>query len=597
MFICVGRVDDSFTVIDTSDKVREVFCKDDLLGILEQGIEIAGVTVESLSIDECTTILVDFNRTAGLGKYFNGFYFEEYSIAEQDYFVNPYMFSILGVSDVDLCDILPFLQEANGSILNNIYRQLKKAEKGYVYIERYNDSHALIEDCSNHEYYSVNYCEMVGILMSENKSIDGIEDINSSFIKMRGETFKISDAVTEVVTAQAEGCDYICEISESDSSHVLALDTSLNGVSRFISEHPDCYLSNTYVPIVDCTKYECAEDSFHPYVDNAIKFYNTITTSAFIKREGDLFIFENGNKFTFSEIQSALNMLEPDEPLYKEASNYVSAHNAKEKLLKGDKADMISLTKPRVFNFNHQSENMLPYISDDVDYEFCSTAYGGLMTATYIRNRDIYGNSCDSGLGYSSIGGLDIFRVTYRGQFIYSFRKGGVTLDIGNVRRISRSSRITGYVLKHLDEFGYLKNNAIPIMVNSVNDTVDGLEVNVAVFFNTNGGHAFEDESWGMIPLVVPLPLTGVRHYFIGDFVVFEMLFQDLIMTREAYDNLYVSVDEFNDFVYLDGCTKVTSAKFDNCGETSKTTKAIVSFKNITKGEMRVLCKRLGWMR
>ena len=80
--------------------------------------------------------------------------------------------------------------------------------------------------------------------------------------------------------------------------------------------------------------------------------------------------------------------------------------------------------------------------------------------------------------------------------------------------------------------------------------------------------------------------MSSLFSLFRGDFVVFDMLFQELVISKSMYNNLIAEVDEFNDLVYIDNCSELSSAKLCNCdvGETSS--KNVKSFKRFISKEM-----------
>lgn len=95
MFFCLGKSDNIYTIVDTEDGVEEKFREDELKRILEIGVEVYGVTLESLSIDSLTTVLVDFpSREARTGQVFNGYFFSDYVGEDYDYYHNTYMYSL-----------------------------------------------------------------------------------------------------------------------------------------------------------------------------------------------------------------------------------------------------------------------------------------------------------------------------------------------------------------------------------------------------------------------------------------------------------------------------------------------------------------------
>ena len=91
MYFCLSMKDNIFSVVDTEDGVKESFSKDQIQSYMSIGVEINGITEESLSMDDLTTTIVDFpSRDVLHGQVFNGYYFEEYDEESYQYYHNPY---------------------------------------------------------------------------------------------------------------------------------------------------------------------------------------------------------------------------------------------------------------------------------------------------------------------------------------------------------------------------------------------------------------------------------------------------------------------------------------------------------------------------
>ena len=75
---------------------------------------------------------------------------------------------------------------------------------------------------------------------------------------------------------------------------------------------------------------------------------------------------------------------------------------------------------------------------------------------------------------------------------------------------------------------------------------------------------------------------------YLSCFVIFDMLFQELAVSKNLYNNLLVDIDEFNDLISIDNCSETTSAKLCNCsiGNPKNNSKSVEAYKRIIKRYM-----------
>ena len=329
---------------------------------------------------------------------------------------------------------------------------------------------------------------------------------------------------------------------------------------------------------------------------------NCVINSQFIKREGSEFIFSD-RRVSGEDVILVHNLFKLSNPdLYNEVEKYIKFKEARGKFLLGEDSNKVT---ERGFRINDSTEPVISVIRKSVHSDCYETEFGILASLTYIRERE-FENEAEERSDFNSTDGLSIFSITKAAGYYYRFSVGGVTISSAKKKAKSViSSSFTKYLDYFRNDLGYYfdRPNIVPLMIHSIVEHDDGVEINVVVALNTNDCRAFnvpskaeekdKRDGWGIQFFVVPLMFTGVSHYFIGDYVVFEMLFQDFIMSKSVYNNMVAKVDEFNDLIYMDGCTLVTSSRLDFCHPTTRDTKNIKTFKRFAYSDMKKFNKIL----
>lgn len=597
MYLCVDKNDNNYTVLDTKDNVQESFSQDIIESYLNQGVEILGVTLDSLSLCDRTIVLVDIpSRFVRTGQVFNGYYFESYDEDSYNDFHNSYLYSVVPFDTYEgLVDIFKYVQLANSSVFDKILSSYSNSKLGYNLLDKFDNGMFNVTDLDSSNVYGFSYCDVCQTLVNEGLSVEGLSSITQDYITVDGTNFSILDAI-KYYTNEQVSADFYCESINCGSSCVDSVNVTTAGVSGFIKKYGDKYLSVSRFPMVNLLDYIQNTKVLDSRLDdmlNTLKYANS-----YLGREGSSFRFDS--IVVCDDVAIALhNMFKLSNPkFYDDVEYYIKFKKAKEKLLNGTVSEEIREPAFRINNSYMNSsdgkyESTLTRISKDTYYDGCETSFGSMLSATYVRDNE-YLDSFD---------GIDLFSITKCGGYYYRVGRGGVTkyLSYNNTKnmakRIARSS-IIDYFDIYRDDLGYYYNrpNILPLFVHNIVEHDDGVEINILVAVNTNDYKSFipkeksKDKSagWGMILLVVPLLLTGTRHYINGDFVIFDMLFQELAISKNLYNNLLVDIDEFNDLISIDNCSETTSAKLCNCsiGNPKNNSKSVEAYKRIIKRYM-----------
>ena len=597
MYLCIGKNDNNYTVLDTKDNVQESFSQDIIESYLNQGVEILGVTLDSLSLCDRTIVLVDIpSRFVRTGQVFNGYYFESYDEDSYNDFHNSYLYSIVPFDTYEgLVDIFKYIQLANSSVFDKILSSYSNSKLGYNLLDKFDNGMFNVTDLDSSNVYGFSYCDVCQTLVNEGLSVEGLSSITQDYITVDGTNFSILDAI-KYYTNEQVSADFYCESINCGSSCVDSVNVTTAGVSGFIKKYGDKYLSVSRFPMVNLLDYIQNTKVLDSRLDDMLDILKCAYN--YLGREGNIFRF--GDAVVYDVVAISLhNMFKLSNPkFYDDVEYYIKFKKAKEKLLNGTVSEEIREPAFRINNSYMNSsdgkyESTLTRISKDTYYDGCETSFGSMLSATYVRDNE-YLDSFD---------GIDLFSITKCGGYYYRVGRGGVTkyLSYNNTKnmakRIARSS-IINYFDMYRDDLGYYYNrpNILPLFVHNIVEHDDGVEINILVAVNTNDYKSFvpkeksKDKSagWGMTLLVVPLLLTGTRHYINGDFVIFDMLFQELAISKNLYNNLLVDIDEFNDLISIDNCSETTSAKLCNCsiGNPKNNSKSVEAYKRIIKRYM-----------
>ena len=597
MYLCVDKNDNNYTVLDTKDNVQESFSQDIIESYLNQGVEILGVTLDSLSLCDRTIVLVDIpSRFVRTGQVFNGYYFESYDEDSYNDFHNSYLYSIVPFDTYEgLVDIFKYVQLANSSVFDKILSSYSNSKLGYNLLDKFDNGMFNVTDLDSSNVYGFSYCDVCQTLVNEGLSVEGLSSITQDYITVDGTNFSILDAI-KYYTNEQVSADFYCESINCGSSCVDSVSVTTAGVSGFIKKYGDKYLSVSRFPMVNLLDYIQNTKVLDSRLDDMLDILKCAYN--YLGREGNIFRF--GDAVVYDVVAISLhNMFKLSNPkFYDDVEYYIKFKKAKEKLLNGTVSEEIREPAFRINNSYMNSsdgkyESTLTRISKDTYYDGCETSFGSMLSATYVRDNE-YLDSFD---------GIDLFSITKCGGYYYRVGRGGVTkyLSYNNTKnmakRIARGS-IINYFDMYRDDLGYYYNrpNILPLFVHNIVEHDDGVEINILVAVNTNDYKSFipkeksKDKSagWGMTLLVVPLLLTGTRHYINGDFVIFDMLFQELAISKNLYNNLLVDIDEFNDLISIDNCSETTSAKLCNCsiGNPKNNSKSVEAYKRIIKRYM-----------
>ena len=609
MYFCLSMENDVFFVLDTEDGAKESFSKDQIQSYLSNGVEINGVTEESLSMNDLTTTIIDFpSRGAMCGQVFNGYYFESYDEESYLYYHNPYLFSIIPADKCNVFDILNYLQDANTSVFNKIVNSFQKSSMGYHFDCSFDNGLFNVKEMSTGAEYGFSYSDVCSSLVNDKLYVEGLENITKDSVKIFSNYYSIEDSIKYNLQDVAESATFFCDSIDCPEGCIDYVDVSSDGLTNFINQNRDKKLSKSQFPMVNLFEYatrgSVLDDS---KANDFINKLNYIKSSQFVKREGSKFIFSDieVDEEDAILVHNLFKLSNPD--FYNEVEKYLEFKEARNKLLLGEDSDKVI---ERGFRINDSNEPVISMLRKSVHSDCYETEFGNLISLTYIRERE-FDNEAEKRSDFNNTDGLSIFSVTKTAVYYYRFSIGGITISLGgnNIKKKAKAI-LNNHFTKYLDYFrndlGYYfdRPNIVPLMVHSVTEHDDGIEINVVVALNTNDCRAFnvpfkgdkendKRDGWGIQYLVVPLMFTGTSHYFTDDYVVFEMLFQDFIMSKSVYNNMVAKVDEFNDLIYMDGCTPATSSKLDFCYPTTRDTKNIKTFKRYAYGDIRKFNKML----
>lgn len=579
MYFCISAVDNEYSIVDTSDNVVEKVSLDVLKSYLSQGVEILGVTLESLSLNSTTTVLLDIKGLVALsGKMFNGFYFEDYDSETASEYKNRYLYSILDSKDIDVLSVLTYLQQANNSIFNKALASIPDSECGYIVDAVFDDGMFNVKELGTMNEYGFNYCYVVHALAVNKLRVQGCSDLTMSEVVINGISFSLEDAISSELSSNSSSSLCLFEASrvKRGLKYIPAARFNSSSLYDFI-RNSDCkYLTKTLFPIVPLFDYVRST----PEYDEIFEILDTLTTlsgSSYSGHTGNIFNFGDVG-IDISNLSDYLGFVPEGSPAKVDIEAYKNVLIAKKKLLYGD-CEESDINAFRV-DYNYYNGNNKPFksvlstITKEKHLDCVRTDFGNILTSTYIRETD---GVCD----LNRLGGFNMFRLKNKNSYYYNIGRSGITIYL-STKNSGKQARYIGrddYV-KYLDYFrdslGYYYDRPciMPLFVHSIFNNGFGLEVNILVAVNTNKFKSFlpaDDKNkekyngWGSTFLVVPILLTGVSHYFYKNFVVFKLLFQDLIMTKETYNNLVVDIDEENDLICIDKCSEVSSTKLCNC--------------------------------
>lgn len=606
MFFCLNYFNGNYTILDTDDNVEEVVSHENLRKYLESGIEILGVTLDSLSIMDTTLVYVDFPSTVlREGRVFNGYYFESYNNDNYINTHNSYLHSLISVDNVDeLLKYLPYIQEVNKSILFDIQNNML-----FKFPIKYNiqciidDTVFNVRDVDTGDEYGFTYCDVCSSLVLDNKSTDGVLSIDKEKLILGDNIFYLENALKyelqDISLGISSNC--ICELNDKDSNIVDRLYLHTTDLGYFIKENEDKLLTTSRFPIVPL--YDYCEDDKLPYSSDFNLHKMLSVDSKFICRKGNIFIFSDIELVDEDAINlyGAYKYSKPD--FYNAVEEYIKFKNAKLKLMNGVEP---TVKKPS-FRFNdeylgdskvYKSVNGL--ISDDKYYYYCcETKFGSIFSNTFIRKT----NNCS----VSCFDGIEMFGLSRGNNYYYNIGRSGITIHTSSNSEFYPEALINSsfskYVSTYRDDLGYYYNrpNIFPLFVHSVVEHEHGVEINILVAVNSNSGKSFipitevadlpdrekKKYGWGSLFFIVPLMLTGTRHYKDGDFVIFDLAFQELVVSKNIYNNLVVDIDRDNELICVDKCANISSAKECNCYFGKSTTKSALTIKKVLANQMK----------
>jgi len=604
MYFCLSMKDNVFSVVDTEDGAKESFSKDQIQSYISIGVEIKGVTEESLSMDDLTTTIVDFpSRDVLHGQVFNGYYFEEYDEESYQYYHNPYLFSIIPANECNIFDILDYIQDANISVFNEIVSSYKESKMGYRFVCSFNNGLLNVKEMTTGIEYGFSYSDVCASLVNDKLYVEGLEDITKDSVKIYSNYYSLEDSIRYNLEGITESATFFYDSVDCPDNCIDVVDVSSSGLANFINQNRGKKLSKSQFPMVNLFEYSTGVSVLNDSkASDFIDKINCVINSQFIKREGSEFIFSD-RKVSGEDVILVHNLFKLSNPdLYNEVEKYIKFKEARGKFLLGEDTNKVI---ERGFRINDSTEPVISVIKKSVHSDCYETEFGILASLTYIRERE-FETEAEERSNFNSTDGLSIFSITKAAGYYYRFSVGGVTISSAKKKAKSViSSSFTKYLDYFRNDLGYYfdRPNIVPLMIHSIVEHDDGIEINVVVALNTNDCRAFnvpskgeekdKRDGWGIQFLVVPLMFTGVSHYFIDDYVVFEMLFQDFIMSKSVYSNMVAKVDEFNDLIYMDGCTLVTSSRLDFCHPTTRDTKNIKTFKIFAYRDMKKFNKIL----
>lgn len=579
MYFCISAVNNEYSIVDTSDNVVEKVSLDILKSYLTQGVEILGVTLESLSLHDTTTVLVDIKGHIVLsGKMFNGFYFEDYDSETASEYNNRYLYSIVNSKDIDVLSILTYIQQANSSIFNKALASIPNSECGYIVDSIFNDGMFNVKELGTMTEYGFNYCYVVHALAVNKLRVQGCSDLTMSEVVINGSSFSLKDALSLELSSSSSSslCTFDTDKTKDGLEYITEAHFNSSSLYDFMRNSDGKYLTKTLFPIVPLFDYLSRTPNYDELFET-LDILSTLSGGSYSGHIGNMFNFGTVT-IDISKLSNYLDFVPDDSPAKADIEAYRNVLTAKKKLLFGDSEES-DITAFRV-DYNYYNGNNQPYksvlstITKEKHLDCVRTDFGTILASTYIREP---GRVCD----LERLGGIDMFRISNTSAYYYNLGRSGITIYLSTKNRGKQAKYIgrddyTDYLDYFRNSLGYYYDRPciMPLFVHSICNKGFGLEVNILVAVNTNKFKSFlprDDKNkekyngWGSTFLVVPILLTGVYHYFYKDFVVFKLLFQDLIMTKETYNNLAVDVNEKNDLICIDKCTEVSSTKLCNC--------------------------------
>lgn len=607
MFVCESQLGDMFVVVDTDDGAIESYTASQLQNFLENGIEILGVSQESLSINMRTTVLVNFkSKRVHCGQFFNGYYFDNYDEELYEYFSNPYMYTLIDSSKFNILDNIDILQKVNSSVFDQIVESYKSAKMGFKFLD-ISDCKVLVKEISTNAEYTLDYSDICAIMVNEDLYVEGLCDISKDFVKVYTAKISLLDAIKDRAVGIANSATYFCNAVSCPSNCIDVLSLTSASLENFMFEHSELCLSRSKFPMVNLFDYYSSDIDNVLDIENIIDITDKIASKQFVSAKGDTFYFEDFELSNSDALKVYKLYRETNPAFYDSVAHYISLTNAKKKLLFGNDYEPYT-DNVLGFRVDENKSPMLDKLSSTPHFDCVPTQFGNIISRIAIKPSDEQESPIDF---IEDTDGLLVFRLTHRATYYYRIGTGGISIITNGKSDAKHIAGLgfTKYLNKHLD-LGYYNTagyssskkepnitplmlpNIMPLMIHNIVTHEDGIEINILVAINTNDGLSFKlptsgrREGWGMTLLVVPLLLTGVSHYSYGDYIVFEMLFQDFAISKSMYNSLIVDIDEYNDLIYMDGCTKAMSSKKLNCELTNKTTKNILAYKNIVQREM-----------
>lgn len=601
MYFCISAVNNEYSIVDTSDNVVEKVSLDVLKSYLTQGVEILGVTLESLSLHDTTTVLVDIKGHIVLsGKMFNGFYFEDYDSETASEYNNRYLYSIVNSKDIDVLSILTYLQQANNSIFNKALASIPDSECGYVVDVVFNDGMFNVKELGTMTEYGFNYCYVVHALAVNKLRVQGCSDLTMSEVVINGSSFSLKDVLSSELSSNSSSslCTFDTDKTKDGLEYITEAHFNSSSLYDFMRNSDGKYLTKTLFPIVPLFDYIRSTPDYDDLLET-LDTLSTLSGGSYSGHIGSIFNFGT-TAIDIAKLSDYLDFIPDDSPAKADTDAYKNVLTAKKKLLFGDSEES-DITAFRV-DYNYYNGNNQPYksvlstITKEKHLDCVRTDFGTILTSTYIRDTD---DMCN----LKRLGGVDMFRISHTNAYYYNLGRSGITIYLSTKNSGKQAKYIgrddyTEYLDYFRNDLGYYYDRPciMPLFVHSICNKGFGLEVNILVAVNTNKFKSFlprdnknkeKYNGWGSTFLVVPILLTGVYHYFYKDFVVFKLLFQDLIMTKETYNNLAVDVNEKNDLICIDKCTEVSSTKLCNCDVGNVSTSSSDSIRKSMTSYMR----------
>lgn len=607
MFYCIGKSNNLYKVLDTTDLIEEDVTKDELINYLNLGIQILGVTKESLTLNDKARLFLNLKSSHGKrGLLFNGFFFIEYNSDNYSDFNNPYINQIFDIDSRDeLYNMLSLVQKCNSEILDKLSIYLSSSDINYSVVDVFDNGVFNVLDLTSNEVYGFTYSDVCYSLFYEHKSLDGIESLNRYEVVINGVSYTIQDSINYVLSCyfnDESSSDYFVEQVNCDSNCIDKLDVSYSSVNSFIYNYGDKYLSKSYFPMVSLLDY--MNDS--PVYSSKLDFLDSLSGANYIGIKGSLFNFDNGLTLDCNSVIGLSNILIRKFPeIENDIEKMINKLSSMNKLLKGvnlefDRSPSFRLNYDYIKSKNNSSkeyyESVCDLITSDVKLYSASTNFGDIISATYCKSK-VYSKL--------KLSGFTIFSITHSANYMYSIARSGIVNYVDSndySKRIKNKENISEYINEFRDTLGYFlkRPNIVPLFIHNIIEDEFGVQINILVAVNTNNYKSFmvDDENdinkgWGSMFLVVPLLLTGTRHYRRGNFIIFELAFQEFAIEYDVYKNLVASVDEFNDLIYIDSCSKSNDLNSCNCRLSGKDTKIVKEYKKVCYGNMKRFVKDL----